>query len=320
MTYLERPQHCAFSAYAVGWKQAGVTLEVQSSRGAPLPPVGSWVYSRGSNIFCMVTNSPVLDGSTQYACSGWAMTGNDPVSGGTTNTGPFAITNDAVLMWLWTTNVYLTLQTNGNGTVQGASNGWYARGSSVTVTAVPANANYIFAGWMGDVAVPMTNQNPLAVTNDHARTLTARFTLGDTSVVTGTYFVDLHNTGPAWPYQTWPTAATSIQQAVDAALPGTLILVSNGTYVLTQEIVVTNNLTLRSVNGATNTIVDAANNGSRCFNISGCYATLDGFTVMRGSHYLNGGGIYCVSGHVQNCIIVNNMVSNSFALGGAGFK
>ncbi len=307
-----------FSAYAVGWRQTGVTLTVESAYGDPVPPVGSWAYAKGSNIMCLVANSPVNVGSTQFICAGWMMAGNDPASGGATNTGLFAITNNATLTWRWTTNVYLTIQTNGNGAVAGASNGWYAAGGAVTLTAVPADASYVFAGWAGDVAPARTNENPLVVTNDFARTIVAAFALGPTGIVTGTHYVNLYNPSPAWPYQSWLTAATSIQQAVNAAAAGALILVSNGVYVLTQEIAITNPLTVRSVNGAANTIVDAANNGSRCFNISGCYATLDGFTVTRGAHYQYGGGIYCVSGRVRNCIVISNTVDNFFGLGGAG--
>ena len=57
----------------------------------------------------------------------------------------------------------------------GATNGWYALGGSVTVTAVP-DAHYHFAGWTGDVPGD-TNALAMTVTLDQARTVTANFAL-----------------------------------------------------------------------------------------------------------------------------------------------
>src|ERR1035437_4128236 len=52
------------------------------------------------------------------------------------------------------------------------------------------------------------------------------------------------------PYTGWTTAATQIQWAVDAAVvAGDTVWVSNGVYMLTNQIVVTNAITLRSTNG-----------------------------------------------------------------------
>jgi len=49
------------------------------------------------------------------------------------------------------------------------------------------------------------------------------------------------------PYTNWGISATQIQWAVDSAGAGETVWVSNGVYVLTNQIVIANGITLRSV-------------------------------------------------------------------------
>src|ERR1035437_7901070 len=73
-----------------------------------------------------------------------------------------------------------------------------------------------------------------------------------------TLYVDAANTAPTTPYTNWPTAASDIQSAIDAAANGYLILVTNGLYntggqvvssALTNRVVINKAVTVRSVNG-----------------------------------------------------------------------
>lgn len=155
------------------------------------------------------------------------------------------------------------------------------------------------------------------------------------------HFVSLTSPNPTAPYLNWDTAATNIQDAIDAADPGDTIQVTNGIYnsggrvvygLLTNRIAVTKAVTVQSVNGPEVTSIMGnralGTNAVRCVYLTN-NAALIGFTITNGGtgnnqiesdpHQINGGGIWCESTDgtlISNCVIVAN---TSFQYGGGAY-
>ena len=100
---------------------------------------------------------------------------------------------------------------------------------------------------------------------------------------------------------------TTIQGAIDAANPGDTILVGDGTY--TENVYVYKELTIRSENGPTSTIVQAANPNSHIFEINVSSVDITGFTITGVTGDSNA-GIYLKN--ADYCTISNNDVSNNY--------
>ena len=154
------------------------------------------------------------------------------------------------------------------------------------------------------------------------------------------HYVDASSANPTPPYTNWLTAATNIQDAVDVALAGDEIVVTNGIYatggravgtnLLVNRVAVDKPLTLRSVNGPQFTIIQGyqvpgTTNGDgaiRCVYLADG-ASLSGFTLTKGATRTDGdyydqcgGGVWCEyweSAVVSNCVVVGNS-----AYGGGG--
>ena len=124
-----------------------------------------------------------------------------------------------------------------------------------------------------------------------------------------------------WPYTNWTGAATNIQDAVDVAVDGDTILVTNGTYVSDSEIRVSKAITLRSANAMGSVIIDGQNTNS-CFNLGNTACTLSGFIIQNGNPGTTvddeGGGVCCSGTRplITNCILR----SNSAYYGGGSFE
>jgi hypothetical protein len=156
---------------------------------------------------------------------------------------------------------------------------------------------------------------------------------------------DASATNPMPPYAAWPVAATSIQDAVNSAGPGEIVLVADGIYAsggkvmygdLTNRVALDKPLTVISMNGYASTIIqgawDAATNGPasvRCAWLTNG-AALAGFTLQGGATRAValgqsqidldcGGAAWCStnSALVGNCLIRSNSASY---MGGAIYQ
>ena len=86
-------------------------LVVVSAHGSP-SPAGTNLFSSEDVILASVAGSPIINSSTTITCTGWTLVGNSPVSGSGTSVS-ITLTNNALLTWLWTTNVAAPAITNG---------------------------------------------------------------------------------------------------------------------------------------------------------------------------------------------------------------
>jgi len=141
-------------------------------------------------------------------------------------------------------------------------------------------------------------------------------------------YVSIASTNPAPPYLAWSNAAVTIQDAIDAAVNGDLILVGDGLYQtggrvvygsLTNRVAINKALAVQSVNGPGATIIrgnrTVGNSAMRCAYLTN-NASLIGFTLTGGAtrstgdvlREQSGGGAWCEPTNCQllNCMIVSN--------------
>jgi hypothetical protein len=154
--------------------------------------------------------------------------------------------------------------------------------------------------------------------------------LGAVRVSAAVLYVNVAGNNPVSPFSSWATAATNIQDAVDAANTGDEVLVTNGVYQYggrvdpldsnTNRLVVTNAITVESVNGPAATVIQGyqvpgttiGTTAIRCVWLAGG-ASLIGFMLTNGavlpgnpfSYDGYGAGVFCASttALVAGCVI-----------------
>lgn len=117
------------------------------------------------------------------------------------------------------------------------------------------------------------------------------------------------------PYTSLATAANDIMTAVSICSDGDVVMVDDGTYVLSAFISMTKGITLKSINGSDLAIIDG-NNATRCIYINNSNAVVDGFTIQNGYNPSGfGGGVNIANGGtVKNCTIKNSQARDGGGL------
>jgi len=153
------------------------------------------------------------------------------------------------------------------------------------------------------------------------------------SALAEVHYVDVNSTNATPPYTNWATAATNIQDAVDAAVAGDEVVVTNGIYATggraadigstSNRVVVDKPLSVRSVNGPQFTAIYGGFTQTQFGLLLSCWrcvrltnnARLSGFTLTNGCSRVEGGGVY--GGTLNNCILTRNGGQYCHAGGGA---
>ncbi len=136
------------------------------------------------------------------------------------------------------------------------------------------------------------------------------FLLAASNLSAALLFVSTGSINPTPPYNSWNTAAHTIQDAVTAASPNDVVLVTNGAYA--GGLVLAKPVWVLGVGRAQFTLIDGGGTNRCVWMTNG--ARLEGFTLTNGWAQ-NGGGVWCSSSnaYVTNCVIVGNS-----AAGGEG--
>lgn len=185
----------------------------------------------------------------------------------------------------------------------------------------------------------ITNSTDLAV---NPRIVGGTVDLGAYEFQFNPHFVTLTGTNPVSPYSSWLTAATNIQNAIDAANAGDLIVVTDGVYqvggrtvngyAVTNRVVIDQAVIVQSVNGPGATIIAGlpgtgafSSQGYRCVYLTNG-AVLSGFTLTNGATFgkdptneLSGAAVWCAS---SSAIISNCVITRGYApeYGGGAFQ
>src|SRR5689334_2075846 len=159
------------------------------------------------------------------------------------------------------------------------------------------------------------------------------------------HYVDINSTNAVAPFTDWSTAATNIQDAVDAAGTNDTVLVADGVYRTgatfvsgldgtSNRVAVTKPLTLQSANGPSFTSIEGyqvpgtTNNSTavRCLYLADG-STLNGFSLTNGATVATSGGgggirfqsVLHPTTIVSNCVLVGNAsgLSGGGVYGGA---
>ena len=136
-------------------------------------------------------------------------------------------------------------------------------------------------------------------------------------------YVDAASATPVAPYETPETAATTLQEALDATIDGATALVADGDYPLTAAVSLSKAIRVVGNDAAPSKVVFyRSKNNVRIFHLNARDAVISGLTMQGG--YVSGNNVYGgnllinrLGGTVTNCIIQGGTATGWAASGGA---
>jgi hypothetical protein len=306
----------------------------------PLPANGTNNFSAEpqlASVWHLSANSPCIGAGSYESVSGMDIDGEpwaNPPSVGCDEYWSGSVTGAvSAAFGISYTNVAVGFAVNFESAISGRLNASsWDFGDGVIVS----NRPYASHAWAasGNYTVVLRAYN-----NDYPAGVTSTATVH--VVAQPVHYVVSSGSSPGAPYSSWASAATNIQDAVDAAtVPGALVLVSNGVYQagaravygMSNRVAVTKPVTVQSVNGASVTKIVGfrvptfvyGSSAVRCVYLTNG-AALSGFTLTNGatqasgdqSRQQSGGAVYCelASAVVSNCVLTGN---NAAYRGGGG--
>jgi len=88
-----------------------LNLTVNTAHGTAVPS-GVSTYESNTVVNALIIASPIVNGTTQYVCTGWICTGS--LADGSGTNANLTITNNTTLTWSWQTNYWVDLEVVGN--------------------------------------------------------------------------------------------------------------------------------------------------------------------------------------------------------------
>ena len=314
-----------FNTAATGSNYYGSTLNYCCTTPMPAGGIGNITNSplfmdqAGGNLRLQATSPCVNAGNNSYVNGSTDLDGNPRISGGTVDMGAYEFQGTPPLITIQPAN--LTISVSGSATFSVTASGTVPLGYFWRRNGTPiAGANSSNYTTNNVQLADSGSQFSCLVSNTYGTALSSNAVLIVSSLPL-THYVSLNSTNPVVPYLSWATAATNIQDAIDAATAGDLILVSNGVYATgmrvatgttTNRVAVTKPVTVQSVNGPALTTI----RGESSSHIPCVYLTngtvLSGFTLTNGY-----GGVWCES---TNAMITNSVIINcTFGEGGGAY-
>ena len=135
-----------------------------------------------------------------------------------------------------------------------------------------------------------------------------------------TIFVRPSNSAEVFPYDTWETAAASLKAAVDAAVDGVEIVLSNGTHKVTSQIIVDRGLDIRGLTGNPADVIVLRTGGADTpagYKLDHPQAVFRDMTFDGGTQSRPGILIASTGGLVTNCVITRMKNYTHWASDGA---